>query len=204
MDTKIASVKYTDEGVRILAKKTKPSGERTELKHFSPDEPAPDFVDIFRKLRTAVRKLLDLPAPWGGDTLVVRKVTFTETQGGSKAAIITAMAEVDCSTSPFNFSTPICAYEAGEDSEEGSNAPILPKEIRRLLDKLEVAAEAYLDGERAQGDFFRGSASPDPDEEEDDTEGKDDDEGEGDEETEAELPPPPAARGKKRTPEKVS
>lgn len=152
--TTIKSVKLGDE-IEIAAFQTHQAmDDRIDLSLKSADDPKPELPVNFGLLVKEVRRLLRLPDSWAPDTLEVTKVVWSLSEKtGVRGATICCQAKLDCADAPFVFNTPALAFE---QYSEGGNAPLMPESTIAVLNEIEKAALAYLEGKRAQGDLFEG------------------------------------------------
>lgn len=121
--------------------------EATEI--VSTERAKPSLYSVINKISPEVVKMCGLPEDWK-EQLVVLGVTF-QRDDVKFAVMVSAMKSVKFSNSPLVINTPL-AYE--KDPElEGVGMPASLLKILRLLEK---EAEAFVAGDRAQMEMFKG------------------------------------------------
>jgi hypothetical protein len=149
---RISKVKLDGPRVEISGKSTWGVGNEREWIMRAVEEPDPAFPASLAALPPEIRKLLGLPTGWAADALKVISISFswsetTEVRGAS----ICCRADLECATSPLIFNTPHLPYA---QYSEGGEQPLMPDDLRELLEEVEHQAERYLAGARAQEDLF--------------------------------------------------
>lgn len=76
---------------------------------------------------------------------------FSRSEDGIEGAVITGFVTLAEADAPFVFNTPHLPFE--QYSPTG-NAPLMPHEAIEALKRVQLQAEAYLNGKRAQGNLF--------------------------------------------------
>jgi hypothetical protein len=149
---RITKAKYDGSKVRIEYEKQRPDGQYDEFTLSSLDGPAQPFVDALNALAMDVVGICELHAD-SLDRLTVRGVSFTYTND-IMGACITALKKLYTSNAPLVLNTPHLPEEAYGEGDTSS--PLLDTATVDRLHELALAAERYVDGERAQGDLFVG------------------------------------------------
>lgn len=151
-DRRIRKAKLDGSRVEITAIETWGVSNEREWTLRCSEDPDPAFPASLKALPDEIRKLLDLPETWAAGALKVISVSFSWSETTEVAgASICCRADLECATSPLIFNTPHLPYA---QYSEGGTQPIMPDDLRELLDEVERQAERYLDGERAQADLF--------------------------------------------------
>lgn len=140
---KIAEGKLTIRYGRMV----KDTHEETEI--VTPERAKPSFYAVINRISPEVVKMCGLPELWK-EELQILGVTFKR-DDDKFAVTVSAMKSVKFSNSPLVINTPL-AYE--KDPElEGMGMPASLLKILRLLEK---EAEAFVAGDRAQMEMFKG------------------------------------------------
>lgn len=150
MNIRVDKVKFDGSKVRIEYANKRPDNQYDEFTLGSVDRPAQPFFNAMDALRQDVIAICEL-ADADADKLTVRGVTFTHTNDVF-GACITALKKLTTANAPLVLNTPHLTEEAYGEGD--TSTPLLKREtIDRLLE-LSLAAERYIDGERAQGTLF--------------------------------------------------
>jgi hypothetical protein len=151
MGISIKKVKFDGAKVRIGYERERDDGQIDEFTMSSADQPAQSFIDALAALSEDVIDICELPADQQ-DKLKVRGVTVTHTND-VMGVCITALKSLKTADAPLVLNTP---HLTEAPYSEGSTSPLLSTETCDRISELLLAAERYLDGERAQGDLFTG------------------------------------------------
>jgi hypothetical protein len=160
MERRISKVRFKDGKVEIRQVEDDENAEGKEsskVTHFKcSEEPAPELVEALKRLAPHVRTILMLPRDYREGAVEVISVSFSQSEGGVKGAVISGYFKLDTARSTFVFNTPHLAFEPyGDDATQ----PLMPAEAQADLDMLLVEAQAYWDGKRAQAGLFDGKAA---------------------------------------------
>ena len=147
---RITKVKYDGAKVRIEYEKKRPDEQYDEFTLSSLDSPTQPFRDALNALAMDVVGICELDAE-SLDKLTVRGVSFTYTND-ILGACITALKRLKTSNAPLVLNTPHLPEEAYGEGD--SSTPVLDTATVDRLHELALAAERYIEGERAQGDLF--------------------------------------------------
>lgn len=134
------------------------------------EAPRREFPEAMAALVAPCLSLLELPASYASGVRATG-VSLSWT-GGIMGAVITLQKPIRGANAPVIFNTPHLPESPYSDGNEME--PTLPKELLVALDAVQDEAKAYIRGERAQMDLFKGNGngqeeSAPADAEEDDT-----------------------------------
>ncbi|MGK2935224.1 MAG: hypothetical protein ACSLFE_08280 [Gemmatimonadaceae bacterium] len=147
-----AKIKVTNDGVEL-----KWGGERddgTELVHDlkSHDQPAEDLRQAMTAFRAYVQKLLGITSEEWVSDLVVTGLSINTEKDGRRGLVVTCMKKLADANSPLVLNTPHLREPVDDITDSGPGFFI--DGTIELIRAAERAAEAYLQGKRAQGDLF--------------------------------------------------
>jgi hypothetical protein len=146
---RITKVKFDGSKVRIeYENKREDQKQWDEFTLQSADLPTLELTDALADLRQDVLAICELPA----DDLLkltVRGVTLTHTND-VLGACITALKSLKTANAPLVINTP----HLPETPYGDGDSPVLATSTVDRLHTLMLAAERYIDGERAQADLF--------------------------------------------------
>ena len=124
------------------------------LKAGESQPPAPAFLRALDAFVPEVCELLELP-PRYRERMRCQGVSLSTSDSGARGLVVTCLKEIGGANGPVVLNTPHLPLEAGDEV-----APTVPPAMVRLLDELETAAEAFVQGEREQRDLFAGAGGP--------------------------------------------
>lgn len=144
-------IKFDGSKVRIEYQvERKDGGDADEYAMHSADKPLPEFDSALQALASDVVTICELVSS-DVERLKVRGVTLTHTNG-ILGACITALKTLKSSNAPLVINTPHLPMEPYSDGDD--QAPTMPSGMAERLAALEVQADRYLAGERAQASLF--------------------------------------------------
>ena len=114
----------------------------------SADLPAPELEGAFNALIAPVLKLLELPPEYRTGMRAV-SVSITRQIDDNRGAVVTCLKEIDGATSPLVLNTPYVP-----ELPNGEGGPSMPGDLRDAIYEVEVQAERYANGQRAQQEMF--------------------------------------------------
>lgn len=141
----VDKLKYDGTKVRIEFQRLRQDLKYDEAMIGSTDQPLPSFRAALVDLIQDVCALIECPTSYG-DKMVIRGVTFTDSDG-TRGACITALKSVKTAKSPLVLNTPHLTFGPMNDGDQG---PFLPGETIERLETLEAEAIRYINGEREQ------------------------------------------------------
>jgi hypothetical protein len=141
----IDKLKYDGSKVRVEFQRLRQDRKYDEAMIGSTDQQLPSFRAALVDLIQDVCAIAEAPASYG-DTIVVRGVTFTDSDG-TRGACITALKAVKTAKSPLVLNTPHLTFGPMNDGDQG---PFLPGDTITRLETLEAEAIRYINGEREQ------------------------------------------------------
>ena len=150
-EKRIAKVKVKDGQIIIIHVEKHGEFNEKEITFKSFDRPHEDFDKAMDALATHARTILELPKDWKKDDMRITGVSWSQSDAGVQGAVLTGQVSLGTSDAPFNFNTPHLPFE--QYSETG-NSPVMPTDVIEALEKLQIQAEAFLEGKRAQADLF--------------------------------------------------
>ncbi len=126
------------------------AGEKRETTLQSPNRPMPALIKALAAIKPFVVDLLELPEPWE-EAMSITTVNLDD--GGKdnqRGIIVTAIKKVEkASGRVLVLNTPRMSESAGDDPVDGA----LDHDTVKLIAKLEIAATAYVNGEREQAEL---------------------------------------------------
>jgi hypothetical protein len=155
---RITKAKYDGSKVRIEYEVERPDGQFDEFTLSSLDGPTAPFIDAFNALAADVVTICELHED-SLDKLKVRGVSFTYTND-IMGACITALKKLKTSNAPLVINTPHLPEESYGEGD--ATSPTLDTSTIDRLHELALAAERYVNGERAQGELFVGEVQAAP------------------------------------------
>lgn len=114
--------------------------------------PHQDFVDAFRAFIPLVLELLELSDEYASDFKVIGFSINTE-EDGRLGLVVTCAKQLADANAPLILNTP----HLRERNDEETTVGFLPDRWLDALSDVQSAAEAFLEGRRAQGDLFAGA-----------------------------------------------
>lgn len=138
--------KGLDSPVIIHYRQRNEAGEYDKLTLECHDMPAPDFVAALTALAPHVADICELPGEPAAENMRVIGVSFSRPDGAAWGATITALIKLANSNGPLVLNTPHKPSEACYDGDRNA----LPDACVMDLERLERAAEKYVNGFRAQ------------------------------------------------------
>lgn len=122
------------------------SGPRQSVVHSlsSHDAPRPELLSALAALERFVLDICELPLTYGED-LTIQSVSLSAHDALGMGVVVTALKKLAAAQSPLVLNTPFVSETA---SAEG--APRLPRYMVDLIGTLELEAERFRQGERAQ------------------------------------------------------
>ncbi len=121
--------------------------QATESVIKSYEVPHADLQNAFNDLEKSVYDILGLPREWAAGQMKVTSVTFSESEGGVRGAVITGQVRVAAADAPFCFNTPHIPFS--QYSPTGSGR-VMPASAVERLEKVLVEAASFMGGKRAQ------------------------------------------------------
>jgi len=160
----ITKIKFSKGRMHIEYEMERPGGEPDVFTLDTGDQPHPDFVRALEALRPHVVDLTELP-PDVENRLTVCGVSLSSAEDAEDqpvmGATVTALLSLTRSRAPLVLNTPHKPdhpYSADE-----VDVFCLTEEQVAAIQNLVIAAEAYLDGKRAQASLDFGAGAPAPD-----------------------------------------
>jgi hypothetical protein len=144
-DIVIDKVKWDGTKVRLEFQRLRKDLKYDEAMIGSTDQPLPSFRAALVDLVQDVCAIVECPTSYG-DKMVIRGVTFTDSDG-TRGACITALKSVKTAKAPLVLNTPHLTFGPMNDGDSG---PFLPGETIERLETLEAEAIRYINGEREQ------------------------------------------------------
>lgn len=151
----VDKLKYDGTKVRIEFQRLREDLKYDEAMIGSTDQPLPSFRATLVDLIQDVCAIVECPESYG-NTIVVRGVTFTDSDG-TRGACITALKSVKSAKSPLVLNTPHLTFGPMNDGDQG---PFLSGETITRLETLEAEAARYINGEREQASLPLEAAPP--------------------------------------------
>lgn len=144
-------IKRSADGEIVLVWEEHQDGVQT-VKHelTSRDLPRPAFLAALQGFAPLIRELYQLEMDAALD---VRGATFTAHDTMGQGIVVTALLTVQLGTAPAVLNTPHLT------EADGAGEPVLPRRWRDAIRALELAADDYRAGKRAQGDLFEAEAA---------------------------------------------
>lgn len=145
-------VKYAKFKVTLEWEKKNKKGDWDQYSMTCSDEPKPEFKAALGAMDRDVIEMCELPETYL-TRIVVTGVSFS--YGGEKevrGATVTAQMHLNKSNVALNLNTPHKVEEFYAD--DGDPKQLLTDGCIGRLGELEVEAEAYVNGDRAQGELF--------------------------------------------------
>jgi hypothetical protein len=159
---RITKVKYDGERVAIAYDEVKLGGAADHYTLDCDDAPAPGFTRALQKLAKHILELCELAEEYG-QGLTVRGVSFSYSgEHGVMGAVVTALKTLQMVSSPLVLNTPHQTEAPVSDS--GDPSVCMTSAFAKDLQAVQVQAERYIDGKRAQVSLFEDvpPASADP------------------------------------------
>jgi hypothetical protein len=129
-------------------------GETVHHELTSANEPAKPFIEALAALRTNVGDVLEVEEDWTEGLRVVG-VSINYEEDGRRGFVVTALKDLDATNAPAVINTPHQReYVEGDPDGKYAESSLVSR-----INRLERAAEAYVNGERGQLDMF-GSEEP--------------------------------------------
>lgn len=113
--------------------------------------PRPEFILAWDAMRTWVVELCELPQEYLSRIAVTGVTTSYAGEKDVRGVVLTATMRLDLSLSPLNLNTPHKTETFY--GETGDDRQLMDDDLIKDLDVLELEAEAYVKGERAQSDL---------------------------------------------------
>ncbi len=158
MKRQLTKIKYKAGKVTIEYEVPRPGADPDEYAVNCADAPAPGFVAALLALTEHLAEQCELTSI-PEDRITVTGVSFSRVdKADALGATITGRMTLLDSLSPLNLNSPhkFDVFPSGGD--QGDERQLYTDACRIALIRLMAAAEAYLDGERAQGSLFEPSA----------------------------------------------
>lgn len=165
-DTRIAKAKLKDGQLIVELTGHDKDTERLTTVKCAQDKLHPALMEAFAALSPSVREILEWPSNLYGaafgidpdlrhhDRIRVTGVSWSYSETTDvEGACIVFQVDLESCTSPFCGTTPHLPFD--QYSEDG-NQPVMPDGAQDALNALKREVQAFLDGKRAQGDFFEG------------------------------------------------
>lgn len=144
-DIVIDKVKWDGTKVRLEFQRLRKDNRYDEAVLGSFDVPLQSFREALAALVGDVCAIIECPDAYG-NKMVVRGVTFTDSDG-TRGACITALKSLTTAKAPLVLNTPHLTFEPMNDGDQG---PFLQQSIVDRLHRLEAEAIRYINGEREQ------------------------------------------------------
>jgi len=139
------------------------TGDPDEFSFTCHDRALPAFYEEFVRLAPQVCDICEFPDDYEANLTVVGvSFSYTETKDGEvMGAVITALKKLDGANSPLVINTPYLPSQSMSDSKSASmsDGKVLPDDCIRVLEDLQVEAERYIQGKRAQTEMFTEAAA---------------------------------------------
>ncbi len=156
-ERRFTKITLKEQDVKLCMEEVIDENNSKEITFKSTEQAHQDFALAMRGLENSVRHILQWSEEYAQFAMTISGVSFsTSEKTGVRGAVISGYVKLDTATSPFFFNTPYLPYEDHNDNEE---AALLPEYTIRALDKLELEADAYLKGKRAQLQMDFGEAA---------------------------------------------
>ena len=128
-----------------------------ESKMVSRDRPAQELIDALQAFRDRALDMAGLPKdPDWREGVQVTGVSVSYEEDGRRGLVVTMQRPSAYTNAPLVLNMPHAREELIGDDQEIAGA--LPGEMSRMIDRLAKAAQAYVQGHRAQGDMLAGAA----------------------------------------------
>lgn len=138
--------------------KRKTASQAEELHHHELDcieKPRPAFDTALQAFLPFLLQIIGAPVTWAENTRVTG-VSLNKEEDGRRGIVITATRKCPYGAAPIALNTPHLREGVDAAKESGNNF-MLPGMIE-LVETLEGEGQAYLDGDRAQGELFESTA----------------------------------------------
>lgn len=112
----------------------------------STETPEPEFRNALAALGPHVGRLLELPPDYG---LEVAGISLRYGDDDRYGVVVTAVKEVEGSTSPFVINSPTTKSPDVDDTR-----PQMSEAFGKAVDEVLALAARFVDGKRAQGELF--------------------------------------------------
>lgn len=148
-------ISQTGKSIAIHWKSTKKTAsdidENETVQLECPERPRPEFDKALQTFLPFLLTIVGAPADWKQNT-EIRGISINKEEDGRRGIVITASRKCPYGAAPIALNSPHLR-EALDDTTETSTQFFLPK-MADAIDDLCEEAQAYVDGERAQGQLF--------------------------------------------------
>lgn len=149
VNRQICKVKFDGSRVEIRYTVARGGGDPDEYELKCRDLPRKEFEQALKDLRPHAAKILELDEDYL-EKATVRGVTFSFTND-VMGAVMTIIRPLETANAPLILNTPHLPSESYNEDSKGGNDLLLSPECVDALKALESEANAYIDGQRAQG-----------------------------------------------------
>lgn len=139
-------IKHGPKGTTLTRVEDRANEDSVESTLTSHELPRPEFVAALQALQAWVLEVCELPTDYAAGMTVVGVSISLGEHGG---CVVTALKQVSAAASPVVINSPHVPAVATRDGG-GS----LPRRVVEMLEALELEAERFWKGQRAQADLF--------------------------------------------------
>lgn len=149
---RFTKIKVNEKAVELTWTTRKGSGETVTSQLASPQRPLPALLTALAAFRGYVLGLLNLPAEWLEEMAITTLSISDEDEQGRRGLIVTATRKISQANGrPVVLNTPHMREKI--DGDTGTKGYLEPDDLE-LLAAAELAATAYVKGEREQVEIF--------------------------------------------------
>ncbi len=141
-------IKGNGKTVELAWSEKRINGDMIEHRHTSAQAPRPEFTKALQAFLGYVIDVLQLPESYEVGMRVIG-VSISESENTGKGLVVTALKDIDAAQAPAVFNTPFIP-----ETTPNEDGHALPASTLRLLAQLEVEAQSFIDGKRAQQELF--------------------------------------------------
>ena len=157
---RIRKCKYKNKKMKIEYEKKNAAGGYDYFTMVCEDEPRPEYERAIEKLNPFVTELCELPGELNS-RITVRSVSFSfGGDAGIMGAVLSATMTLKKSNGVLMLNTPHkpSAHYNPMPMASGDDSALLPDRCVDILKTLQEECAKYVEGDRAQGDMFKGKA----------------------------------------------
>ncbi|MDZ7711738.1 MAG: hypothetical protein U5L06_00795 [Rhodovibrio sp.] len=154
---KVTKVKHAkgDVEIRWTAEEGLSSTRETKLK--CTDTPRNSFSEVFQGFKPLAGRLLELPESWLDEASVIG-VSINHESDERRGLVVTLQRSVESANSPVTLNTPHVREQLPGDDD---NQPWMDGDLVEQIEQMDREAQAYVNGDRQQGDMFAGGQGDD-------------------------------------------
>lgn len=116
-----------------------------------PEKPRPAFEKVLQAFLPFLLQIIGAPADWSDNTKVTG-ISLNKEEDRRRGIVITAVRKCPYGNAPIAINTPHLRESLDPAKENGPS--FLLEGMAELIDEMCDEAQAYLDGDRAQGELF--------------------------------------------------